>query len=81
MAFGQAKNLDRALKGATLNLMNWLQNDYDLSIEEASQLIGPAVEYRIPKIASSEVEMVAMIPKKILRELTKTNQAGKQVSR
>lgn len=28
MAFGQAKNLDQALKEATLNLMSWLQKDY-----------------------------------------------------
>jgi amidase len=77
MAFGQAKNLDRALKEAILNLLHWLQKDYNISIEEASQLIGPAVEYRIPKIASSEVEVVAMITKTIIRKLTKTNKAGK----
>ena len=28
MAFGQAKNLDQALKEATLNLISWLQKDY-----------------------------------------------------
>ena len=67
MAFGQAKNLDEALKEATLNLLSWLQKDYGLSIEEASQLIGPAVEYRIPKIASNTVEVVAMIKKGIIK--------------
>ena len=69
MALGQAKNLDNALKEATLNLLDWLRKDYQLSVEEASQLIGPAVEYRIPKIASSVVEVVAMIPKNIIKTL------------
>ncbi|WP_207515180.1 acetamidase/formamidase family protein [Longitalea luteola] len=73
MAFGQAKNLDLALKEATLNLLSWLQKDYQLSIEEASQLIGPVVEYRIPKIASTEVEVVAMIQKKVIEGLVKIN--------
>jgi len=71
MAFGQAKNLDLALKEATLNLLSWLQKDYQLSTEEASQLIGPAVEFRIPKIASTEVEVVAMIQKNIIKTLRK----------
>ena len=77
MAFGQAKNLDQALREVTLNLLSWLQEDYNLSIEEASQLIGPAVEYRIPKIASSEVEVVAMISKTVTKELTEINRTGK----
>jgi amidase len=77
MAFGQAKNLDLALKEATLNLISWLQKDYNLSIEEASQLVGPAVEYRIPKIASNTVEVVAMIRKSIIKELTNINWKGK----
>ncbi len=77
MAFGQEKNLDRALKEATLNLISWLQKDYYLSIEEASQIIGPAVEYRIPKIASNTVEVVAMIKKSIIKELVNISQKGK----
>jgi len=77
MAFGHAKNLDRALKEATLNLISWLQKDNNLSIEEASQLVGPAVEYRIPKIASNTVEVVAMIKKSIIKELTTVNRKDK----
>ena len=77
MAFGQAKNLDLALKEATLHLLSWVQKDYQLSVEEASQLIGSTVEYRIPKIASGEVEVVAMIKKNIIEKLTRTNQISK----
>ncbi|MFT3934907.1 MAG: acetamidase/formamidase family protein [Chitinophagaceae bacterium] len=71
MAFGQAKKLDNALKAATQNLLGWVQQDYQLSIEEASQLIGAGVEYRIPKIAADVVEVVAMLHKKLVKQLKK----------
>ncbi len=73
MAFGIEKNLDRALKSATQNLLNWLQKDYQLSYIEATQVIGTSVQYVIPKIAATKVEMVAMLPKEILLQLKKYN--------
>ncbi|MDX2045823.1 MAG: acetamidase/formamidase family protein [Chitinophagaceae bacterium] len=69
MAFGIEKNLDEALKTATQNLLNWLQKDYQLSYIEATQVIGTSVNYFIPKIAATIVEIAAMIPKKILEPL------------
>jgi acetamidase/formamidase len=71
MAFGQAKSLDKALKESTQNLINWLQKDFSLSLEEASQVIGPAIEYSIPKIAATDVEVVAKIKKDVLVGLRK----------
>ena len=71
MAFGQAKSLDKAVEEATMNMTNWLSKDHQLSIEEASQLIGPVVEFRIPKIASTIVEVVAMIPGKVIQTLVR----------
>lgn len=71
MAFGQAKSLDKALKEATQNLINWLQKDFSLSLEEASQVIGSAIEYSIPKIAATDVEVVAKIKKSVLIGLRK----------
>jgi hypothetical protein len=44
-----------------MNMINWLSKDHQLSIEEASQVVGPVVEFRIPKIASTIVEVMAMI--------------------
>ena len=73
IAFGIEKNLDEALKAATQNLMDWLQKDYHLTYLEATQVIGTSVNYLIPKIAATIVEMVAMIPKKILEPLKKYN--------
>jgi acetamidase/formamidase len=71
MAVGLDKNLDDALKIATLNLLDWLQNDYQLSLEEATQVIGTSIEYRIAEIADPKVEVVAMIKKELLKGLKK----------
>jgi len=73
MAFGIEKNLDRALQSATQNLLDWLQKDYQLAYIEATQIIGTSVQYVIPKIAATKVEMVAMLPKEILIQLKKYN--------
>ena len=69
MFFGIESSLDKSLKAATASLQEWLQTMYQLSLAEASQVIGPAVQYRIPKIAATKVEVVALIPKKILQQL------------
>ncbi|HNP24750.1 MAG TPA: acetamidase/formamidase family protein [Panacibacter sp.] len=74
MAFGQEKNLDLALKEATLNLLSWVQKDYQLSLEEASQLIGSSVSYQIPKVVPRKAAVVAKIPKDILANLVKKTQ-------
>jgi acetamidase/formamidase len=73
MAFGIEKDLDKALKSATQNLLDWLQKDYQLTYIEATQIIGTSVEYVIPKIAGKKVEMVAMLSKEILIQLKKYN--------
>jgi len=71
MAMGIAKSLDDALKFATQNLVDCLQNDYKLSIQEASQVISTSVEYVIAEIADPDVEIVARIKKEILQGLKK----------
>ncbi|MDN3657371.1 acetamidase/formamidase family protein [Ferruginibacter paludis] len=74
MAVGLDTTLDNALKIATKGLLDWLQQDYQLSLEEATQVIGSSIEYRIAEIADPKVEVVAMIKKAILKRLTKTSQ-------
>jgi len=69
MFFGIESSLDKSLKVATESLRTWLQTRYGLTMAEVSQVIGPVVQYRIPKIAATKVEVVALIPKKILRQL------------
>jgi amidase len=69
MFFGIESTLDRSLKKATEHLRNWVQAKYNLSMTSVSQVVGPAVQYRIPKIGHTKVEVVAMIPKTILVQL------------
>jgi amidase len=69
MFFAIESSLDKSAKTATMALNNWLQNKYKLSAKQASQVIGPAIQYKIPKIAGGVSEVVALIPKKILQQL------------
>ena len=69
MFFGIESSLDKSLKVATEALRTWLQTRYQLTMAEVSQVIGPVVQYRIPKMAATKVEVVALIPKKILQQL------------
>jgi amidase len=71
MAAGLDKSLDNALKYATKNLLEWLQTDYQLSLEEATQVMGTSIEYRIAEIADPKLEVVAMIKKARLIGLKK----------
>jgi len=73
MSIGLEKSLDRALKSATQGLLEWLQQDYRLSLQEATQVIGTSIEYKIAEIADPKVEVVAMIKKEILKGLKKYN--------
>jgi len=71
MSVGVNKKLEDALKIATSGLLDWLQIDYHLSLEEATQVISTSIEYSIAQIADPEVEVVAKIKKEILKGLKK----------
>ncbi len=71
MAAGFDKSLDEALKTATSGLLEWLQQDYHLSLEEATQVMSTSIEYTIAEIADPEVEVVAKIRKETLKILKK----------
>lgn len=65
------KTLEQAFKNATLGLLEWLKKDYNLTLVEASQVIGTCAEYRIPAVADPKLEIAAMIKKKYLIGLKK----------
>lgn len=69
MAIGQAGSLDEAVRAATQGLIQWLQQDYRLSLSEASQLLGAAVEYRIITLAGRNAGVAAMLDKASLATL------------
>jgi amidase len=69
MFFGIESSLEKSLQTATDALRQWLHTKYKITLTEASQVIGPAVQYRIPKIAATKVEVVALISKEIIHQL------------
>ena len=71
MATGFDKSLDEALKKATAGLLEWLQQDYHLSVQEATQVMSTSIEYTIAEIADPQVEVVAKIRKEVLKTLKK----------
>jgi amidase len=73
MSIGLDKSLDNALKLATAGLLTWLQKEYQLSLQEATQVIGTSIEYTIAEIADPKVEVVAKIKKSTLKGLKKFN--------
>ncbi|HLX93475.1 MAG TPA: acetamidase/formamidase family protein [Puia sp.] len=73
MTVGCDKSLDNAIKRATADLLNWLQRDYRLTLQEATQVMSPGIEYTIPEIADPQVIVVARIRKELLAGLKKVN--------
>jgi acetamidase/formamidase len=69
VAMAMGKSLEEASQNATFGLLEWIQSDYGLTAREVSQVIGPLIEYRIPSIASPDLEIAAMIKKNYLTGL------------
>ena len=69
MTVGMDATLDNSLKIATKGMLDWLQESYNLTIEEATQVMGSSIEYKISEIVDPKVEVVAMIKKSILSKI------------
>lgn len=66
MALGQAGSLDEALKAATTGLIQWLRQDYGLTLTETARVIGTGIRYSIPNLAGRSVGVAARIDKSLL---------------
>lgn len=71
IAMAMDKTIEIALKKATLGLLEWLQGNYDLTLGEATHVIGHLIEYKIPTLAGPKLEVAAMISKVYLSGLKK----------
>lgn len=69
MAMATAETMEEAVKLATRGLLEWVQKDYSLALNEATQVLGTSIEYRIPTLAGPRIEIVAMLKKEILKTL------------
>lgn len=70
ITLGQAGSSDEALRVATSGMLHWLQQDYGLSLAQATQVLGVAVRYRVANLAGRSIGVAASIDKSVLRTLT-----------
>lgn len=68
---GQAGSLDDALRAATAAMIQWLAQDYGLSISESSLVLGTAAEYRVATLAGRNAGMALSLDKARLASLTR----------
>jgi amidase len=66
MTLGQAGSLDEALKAASTGMLQWLQQEYGLTLSEAAQVLGTAMRYSVPNLAGRSVGVAARIDRKLL---------------
>lgn len=69
MTLGQAGSSDEALRVATSGMLHWLQQDYGLSLAQATQVLGVAVHYQVANLAGRSIGVAASIDKSVLRTL------------
>lgn len=65
---GNARPLDQAVQHATTEMLRCLQEDYGLTVREASLLLSYCVEYDLGNMFDPAYTMVCKIPKRILPE-------------
>jgi len=66
MASGIAGSVDEAFRGATTNLVRWLEKSYTLNAAEVSSVVSTAVVYDVAEVVDPQVHVVAKIPKSVL---------------
>ncbi len=66
MVLGQAGSLDEALKSASTGMIQWLQQDYGMTLSQAAQVLGSAMRYSVPNLAGRSVGVAAKIDKALL---------------
>jgi amidase len=71
MAIGIAGSLPDAFKRATTDLALWLEREYKLSANESAMLLGFALRYDVAELIDPQINIVAKIPKSVLRQLSK----------
>jgi len=73
MASGIAGSIDEAFRGATTNLVRWLERKYGLNAAEVSSVLGTAMVYDVAEVVDPSVHIVAKVPKAVLAGLKPVN--------
>ena len=71
IAMGLGGTLEDALRGATSNMADWLQQDYKLTPSEQAEFLGVASEFHISEVADRNAGIVLKIKKRDLAKLAK----------
>ena len=71
MSMGIAGSLDAAIKQATTQLAQWIENDYKLTPNEAAVILGTSIQYEIAELVDPQVNVVAKVRKAVLTQLSK----------
>jgi acetamidase/formamidase len=69
MAVGIGGSLDQALQTATTEMARWLEADYKLNPNESAMILGSVMKYDVADLVSTQVSIVAKIPKSTLAAL------------
>ncbi|HLK69539.1 MAG TPA: acetamidase/formamidase family protein [Bryobacteraceae bacterium] len=69
MASGIAGSIDEAFRGATTNLVRWLEKKYGLNAAEVSSVLGTSMVYDVAEVVDPSVHVVAKVPKSVLAGL------------
>jgi amidase len=69
IAIGLGGSLEDAMRTATSGIVQWLEQDYKLSIGEIQQILNAVIEYSINEVADRNASVVAKINKKHLASL------------
>lgn len=73
MASGIAGSLDDAFRGATTNLVRWLEKKYGLNAAEVSSVVATSIVYDVAEVVDPAVHVVAKVPKSVLALLKPAN--------
>ena len=73
MASGIAGSVDDALRGATTNLVRWLERKYGLNAAEVSSVLGTAMVYEVAEVVDPSIHVVAKVAKSALAALKPVN--------
>ena len=74
MASGIAGSIDEAFRGATTNLVRWLEAMYGLNAAEVSSVLGTSIVYDIAEVVDPQPHVVAKVSKSVLAALKKAGQ-------
>jgi len=69
MTMGLSASLDDALRKATTHMIDWLTTKYELSLPEASQVVGTSAEYRVSVVVGRNAGIVMKLSKDRLQRL------------